>query len=72
MKKTIIFDLDGTLVDIEPFFFSIFNDLAPIFGYAPILQSEVPKLKLLPLKTLLRKRLGWRIIFFPWIIGRGR
>lgn len=72
MKQTIIFDLDGTLVDIEPLFLKIFNSLALEFGYAPILSAEIPALKKLSLRKLLFKRLGWRIFFFPFIIKRGR
>lgn len=72
MKKTIIFDLDGTLVDIEPLFLNILNTLAPEFGFAPILPEERPLLKHLPLKKLMWRRLGWRIIFLPKILKRGR
>ncbi len=72
MKKTIIFDLDGTLVDIEPIFFRLFNALASEFGYTPLSPEELPSLKQFHLKTLVRKRLGWRIIFLPQLISRGR
>lgn len=72
MKKTIIFDQDGTLVDIEPVFIKIFNALAPEFGFAPLRDDELPALKKFHLKTLVWKRLGWRIIFLPRLISRGR
>lgn len=72
MKKTIIFDLDGTLVDIEPIFFRLYNQLSKEFGYAPILPEELPTLKKLHLKQLIFKRLGWRIFFLPKILKRGR
>ncbi len=72
MKKNIIFDLDGTLVDIEPIFFQILNTLAPEFGYDPLLPEEIPALKKFHLKTLVWKYLGWRIIFLPKILKRGR
>lgn len=72
MKKALIFDLDGTLVDIEPIFFRLFNALAPEFSYTPLSPEELPSLKQFHLKTLVRKRLGWRIIFLPRLIGRGR
>ena len=72
MKKTIIFDLDGTLVDIEPLFLKIFNSLAPQFGYAPLLHDEIPALKQLSLRKLILKHLGWRVILFPFIIKQGR
>lgn len=72
MKKTIIFDLDGTLVDVEPLFFRLFNQLAPEFGYAPILKEEIPQLKKLHLRSLVLPRLGWRMIYLPKILRRGR
>ncbi|MFA9262700.1 MAG: HAD-IA family hydrolase [Undibacterium sp.] len=72
MPKTIIFDLDGTLVDIEPLFIRIFNELSAEFGYAPIAPEELPALKKLHLKRLIFQRLGWRIIFFPKMLRRGR
>lgn len=72
MKKTIIFDLDGTLVDIEPIFFRIFNTLAPVFGYAPIRPDEIPTMKKLPLRRFLWQRLGWRMLLLPFFLQRGR
>lgn len=72
MKKAVIFDLDGTLVDIEPTFLRLYNQLADEFGYAPIRNEELPELKKLHLKKLAFKRLGWRIIFLPKILKRGR
>ncbi len=72
MKKTIIFDQDGTLVDIEPVFIHILNALAPEFGFAPILPEELPALKKLHLKMLVWKRLGFKIFLFPFILKRGR
>lgn len=71
-KNTIIFDLDGTLVDIEPVFIRIFNTLAGEFGYTPIRLEEIPRLKKLHLKSLIWKRLGLRIFLFPLILKRGR
>lgn len=72
MKKTTIFDLDGTLVDIEPLFFRIFNTLAIEFHFPPILPEEIPKLKQSHLRSLLWKRLGWRMVFLSSILRRGR
>lgn len=71
-KKMIIFDFDGTLVDIEPVFTKIYNTLAKKFGYASILQSEISELKNLPLKSFIWKRLGWRIFLFPFFLHHGR
>lgn len=72
MKKMIIFDQDGTLVDIEPVFIKILNALAPEFGYAPLKQEELPTLKKFHLKSLIWKRLGLRLFLFPLILKRGR
>ncbi len=72
MKKTIIFDLDGTLVDIEPLFFNIFNSLASEFGYAPLRQTDIPLLKKFPLRKLVWQQLGWRMLWLPQILKRGR
>ena len=72
MKKNIIFDQDGTLVNIEPVFIKILNALAPEFGYAPLLPEEISGLKKFHLKTLIWKRLGMRIFLFPLILKRGR
>lgn len=72
MKKTIIFDLDGTLVDVEPLFFRLFNQLASEFGYTPILEEEIPQLKQFHLRSLVLPRLGWRIVYLAKILRRGR
>jgi phosphoglycolate phosphatase-like HAD superfamily hydrolase len=72
MKRLIIFDLDGTLVNIEPLFLKITNKLAPRFGYKPIALDELAKLKELPLSRFLWERLGWRIVFLPLLLKQGR
>ncbi len=70
--KTIIFDLDGTLVDIEPLFLQIFNRLAPEFGYAPILPAEVATLKKLSLPKFALQRLWFCFWKIPRLLRRGR
>lgn len=72
MYKTIIFDLDGTIADSEPVFFRIVNDLAPLFGYAPITTRESNALRKLHLRDFFLRRLGWRIILLPFILSAGR
>jgi len=72
MKKTIIFDLDGTLADIEPLFITLFNELSKEFGYLPVTKEEIPTLKKFHLKNLVFRRLGWRILLLPKILKRGR
>ncbi len=71
-KQTILFDFDGTLANIEPVFLTIFNSLAPEFGYAPIRSEEIPALKKLSLIAFAWKRLGLRLLFLPQILRRGR
>lgn len=72
MKKTIIFDLDGTLVDVQPVFLRIVNQLSAEFHYATLMPEELPALKDLPLRNFIFNRLGWRFFLFPKIIKRGR
>lgn len=72
MKKMIIFDQDGTLVDIEPVFIKILNALAPEFGFAPLRNEELPALKQFHLKSFIWKRLRFRLFLFPFILKRGR
>ncbi|MGB3073079.1 MAG: HAD-IA family hydrolase [Candidatus Moraniibacteriota bacterium] len=71
MNQTVIFDLDGTLVDIEPIFLRIYNTLAAQFGFAPIRPDEVPALRKLHLKQVMFRRLGWRVLLLPRILKRG-
>ncbi len=72
MKKTIIFDLDGTVADSESMFFDIVNELAPRFGYAAITVDTSDELKQLHLRDFLLHRLGWRIVLLPLILHAGR
>lgn len=72
MKRTIIFDLDGTIADSESVFFDIVNALAPRFGYDPVVSDESGELKKLHLRDFLLHRLGWRIILLPFILRAGR
>jgi phosphoglycolate phosphatase len=71
MNKTVIFDLDGTLVNIEPVFLRIYNTLAAQFGFTPIRPEEVPALRKLHLKQVMFRRLGWRVMLLPRILKRG-
>ncbi len=59
-KRVVIFDLDGTLVDVAPLFVEIFNTLAPEFGYSPLGANDIPKVRELNLATFLRRSLGLR------------
>lgn len=67
-KKTIIFDFDGTLANIEPIFIEIFNALAPEFHFTPLSPEDLPILKQLGAREFLKQRLPlyfwqlWRLI----------
>jgi HAD superfamily hydrolase (TIGR01549 family) len=56
-KKVILFDFDGTLVDVMQTFIEICNMLAPIYDYPPIRQEEIPLLKNRSAREILRTRL---------------
>jgi phosphoglycolate phosphatase-like HAD superfamily hydrolase len=71
-QMTVIFDLDGTLVDIEPVFLQIYNTLAAQFGFTPIKPEEVSALRKLHLKQVIFRRLGWRALLLPMILKRGQ
>ena len=66
-KKTLLFDFDGTLVNVLPLFVDICNTLAPRYGYPPIIETEIAMLKHQSARELIRIRLGipwWQLWFF--------
>lgn len=72
MPHTVIFDLDGTLVDVVPLMVRILNQLAPEFGYTPLMPNEVAAAKKLDLKALLFRKLGLRFWRYAEFHRRGR
>ncbi len=72
MKKIIIFDLDGTLVDVVPLFVTILNTLAPEFGYSPLKDSEVTTVRKTSLSRFLFQKLGFRFWKYKAFHRRGR
>ena len=73
-KTTLLFDFDGTLVDVLPLFVEICNTLAPRYGYRPLTQAEIPALKHQSAWELVHTRLTiipwWRLWFFGRDIRR--
>lgn len=59
-KRVVIFDLDGTLVDVVPLMLDIFNTLAPTFGYTPLQTSEISGVRKINLARFLFQKLGFR------------
>lgn len=72
IRRTIIFDLDGTLVDVVPIFIKIFNQLAADFNYAPIKPEEVSKIRTLNLRKFLFTKLGLRFWRYRDFLRRGQ
>ena len=72
MKKVIIFDLDGTLVDVVPLFINILNTLASEFDYSPLKDSEVSDVKKINLSKFLFQKLGLRFWKYKAFHHRGR
>lgn len=63
-KKVILFDFDGTIVDVLQIFVEICNALATTYAYPPIKQEEIPLLKDKSAQEILRTRLRipfWRL-----------
>ncbi len=61
-KQVIIFDFDGTLVDVSSVIVKVFNTLAPEYEYAPMTPEELPTLRNLTIHQLLRSRMN----IAPW------
>ena len=49
-----IFDFDGTLADTFPFFVAIFNELALQHGFRTVQAEEIPALRLLTVREIMR------------------
>lgn len=72
MKDVVIFDLDGTLVDVVPLFVDILNTLAPEFGYSPLREADVAKVRKMSLTKFLFTKLGLRFWRYQEFHERGR
>lgn len=51
----VIFDVDGTLADSLPFLLSVFNQLASQHGFLTISMQDVPRLRQLPARQIMRE-----------------
>ena len=67
----IIFDFDGTLADSMEASFRIYNRIAPDFNLAPIEVHEIPELRHLGLRGIMKK-LEVKPRHLPQILSRGR
>jgi phosphoglycolate phosphatase-like HAD superfamily hydrolase len=68
-KTTVIFDFDGTLVDVLSIFVNVTNDLAKEYRYAPIQPEEINTLRNFSARELIHSRLHvpfWRL----WVFAR--
>jgi len=52
--KLAIFDFDGTLADTMPFFLSVFNELAERFAFRTVTPEEIPALRHLAARDVMR------------------
>ncbi len=66
-KTAVIFDFDGTIVDVMEVFVMIANELASGYGYEPIRPEEIATLRNRSARELLRTRIPipfWRLWSF--------
>jgi phosphoglycolate phosphatase-like HAD superfamily hydrolase len=69
--KVIIFDFDGTLADTFDALVSISNRLAIEFGYAPTTPEELPKVRNLSSREIV-KQSGISVLKLPFLLRRVR
>ncbi len=71
MKNAILFDFDGTLADTFDALVKITNNLAGEYGYPPVNQSEIDRLKNLSSWQII-KHSGLSIFQIPFLLRRIR
>lgn len=71
MREAVIFDFDGTLADTFEAGHRIFNRLAPEFGLRRIETEEIPDLRHLKLREIL-KTLEIKKRYLPTLLRRGK
>ncbi|MGC6457161.1 MAG: HAD hydrolase-like protein [Akkermansiaceae bacterium] len=71
MREAVIFDFDGTLADTLEAGHRIFNRLAPEFGLRRIETEEIPDLRHLKLREIL-KTLEIKKRYLPTLLRRGK
>lgn len=71
LKKTVIFDFDGTIADTIPFMLKVGNDLAQEYGFKTVTQEEFSVLKdKSPFEII--HHLHIPLLKVPFIVHRGR
>jgi phosphoglycolate phosphatase len=69
MLKVIIFDFDGTVADTFDTIVKIGNKLALEFGYKPALPEEIPSIKNLSSREIIRQS-GVSVLKLPFLLKR--
>lgn len=70
-KKVIVFDFDGTLADTFDALVMISNRLALEFGYPPTTPEEIPKIKNLSSREIIRQS-GVSLLRLPFFLKKIR
>ncbi len=71
MKKLIIFDFDGTIVDSKEAWFKAVNKLAPQYNYTPIKKTEIKRLRNKTIKEIMHeKNIAYRKL--PFLLNKLR
>lgn len=70
--QVVLFDFDGTLVDIQTIFFQILNVLAPLYHFPMVTEAEIPELKKMTAKDIIFRYLKIPWWKFLWLERRAR
>lgn len=67
MSRTVIFDFDGTLADSIAVGIEIYNEIAPKIHSVPLEASEIPELRKLSYKEIIKKK-KVNLFRLPWLM----
>ncbi len=72
MKRTIIFDFDGTLVDSLPTLIELYNEIAPLFNTKIIQRQDIQRFQTIPLKTVFKELnlSHWKLPLILFLVKR--